>query len=169
MDRLKFRAWFRDRWLHGYEKLGGCSIAGETMIIGGWLSEVKLKDLNEVVIEQCTGLKDKNGKLIYEGDIVECWFQETNLRYVDIIDSDGRDQSTWDGWSGSELEAGDGNDQWIFSKHVGTVEWSSDTINVGPSVRGEGGIWYDEMGTNFSYDKLEVIGNIHENPELLSD
>ena len=74
--------------------------------------------------EQCTGLKDKNGKLIYEGDI----YTYTTYKGVSLF----------------------------------VVRYAaSQTGYYGYKVGGDGGTRQDIMSFN------EVIGNIHENPELL--
>jgi hypothetical protein len=78
--------------------------------------------------EQFTGLLDKNGKEIWEGDIV---------RYED----------EWPGqFRQYQVSYGDG---WWF-----------------PLVRVEEG--YNAIDS-YSANAFEVIGNIHENPELLND
>lgn len=83
------------------------------------------KEHERIVIEQFTGLKDKNDKEIYEGDIVKC--------------------------------ANDSQGVFVWSQKMGM--WRIDTTQT---IDG----WAHPI-EGFDSDSLEIIGNIHENPELL--
>ena len=115
-DRFRFRAW--DERTKTY--FANATI--ETLApIGVWLK-------NGWVIEQSTGLRDKNGRLIYEGDIVK-----RHSKYSE----DEKDvvlQVEWNCKGARYITTDKKHDDWIFSM--------------------------------FDYE-YEILGNIHENPELL--
>lgn len=131
MREIKFRAWHKvdEKWLHGYKPGGeGCHIDGEVIITGSWLSECPgPMDINNVVIEQYTGIKDKNGKEIYEGDIFSTEM-ESGCNWIVLFEN-----GAWIGKNPFWIKGFDSCGL-IARKHLG---------------------------------EIRVMGNIHENPELI--
>lgn len=143
MREIKFRAWDKkeNKWLLGYEypSLGGFSMFGEVMMMGEYAALIshRLNDLENIVLMQYTGLKDKNGKEIYEGDIIERWsYTSETLGRQDVE----RFPVKYFGDTGYPAFDLEGNE--------------SDANGL--SELNDSGEW-----------EYEVIGNIYENPDLL--
>lgn len=125
MREILFRGKRRDNgeWIIGYYLVvdGISYILPEKYFLNG------IVEVDPSTVGQCTGLVDKNGKKIFEGDI---------CRYREVVDGE-----TLLDESGSVLLY---HGSWTLLNKFGY-------ISVGQCSR----------------DVLEVIGNIHDNPELL--
>lgn len=136
-DRYLFKAKRIDNreWVQGY--LYG--IWEKRYILWGMTNDIPdMIEVDPSTICQCTGLKDKNGKLIWENDIVKDFFSDacTPIRY-------GSYQNCFDSTK---------------AEHIGFyVDWSGKYTK---NYRKDFGYWIHMVDT-------EVMGNVFDDPELL--
>lgn len=143
-DRFKFRVWSVQDQDYIYFDLTHkdrisdfAFFADETT--PDYDEQIKCPDTNcwALILEQCTGLKDKNGKLIYEGDVVR------------VINQDTKDRP--------DLQVAN---IWVDEYDCRWIKFAKEELS------------WNDFCSLIDYDgtlTIEVIGNIHENPELLEN
>jgi uncharacterized phage protein (TIGR01671 family) len=134
MREIKFRAW--DTQINKYRSRGTIHISGDGsafMLTSGDCGEMAYQHLDDLILEQYTGLKDKNGKEIYEGDIIRYNLQDHN-----------------------------GTDHFYH----GVIECAG--AEFGCSGESDYTYWHTLNDIANSDEEISVIGNIHENPDLLN-
>ena len=94
-DRLNFRVWDKKNKKY-MENYASCSINESGVLhVHTFGQHYELENTEDFEVEQCTGLKDKNGNLIYESDYVKAndviyrvFWNKTKISLVNILNGD---------------------------------------------------------------------------------
>ena len=138
MKEIKFRAWDKINNRLSYEiceiDFNNRTVSYRHSIRPDGCGVISNREMKNIILEQYTGLKDKNGKEIYEGDICRWVSTEGTPHTWPIV---------WD------------NEMLCFCHHNMPFFTLLDSGYYQPPREWPSG--------------LEIIGNIHENPELLNE
>ena len=127
---IRFRVWDGDEMFYP-EDAGGYKLGGDGRVYCGVYPDGTSVENEEAIAMLSTGFKDKSGREIYDGDVVQ------------------------------EID---------YPKKKAAVKWGVYAEEFNEEMPG----WYFvvEDGRCYSVaacEVTEVVGNIHENPELLED
>lgn len=135
-DRIKFRFWSKTHAKYVY-----CASLNDLLVsdrIPVWENGnlLTMEKPDDIIPEQCTGLTDNNGDLIFEGDII-C----TNDKTVGVVKLGQYGGNDWEGWH--------------FGYYIDWLRYA-DINNRKPTLRKDFWFWVEHRA-------IEIIGNIHEN------
>ena len=141
MREIKFRAWDGKCLSNVYSFALGEGNRADTVETDDGIWET-------AVLMQYTGLKDKNGKEIYEGDVLGIYLEE-----IPPMDDDTKKELHGVMVNPSILHGRKA--EWKYYQVKDMVSLHLDSQDYGPF--------------SIDLDEHEVIGNIHQNPELLTN
>lgn len=141
----KVRAWVKEEQKMFDVEMLVLSLEGELEEVGVFMSKepihTRFFDAKEVVLMQSTGLTDKNGVEIYEGDIVKATRKlGVNIEKDDLLEVY---------WNKNLCHFGLTINRGGYLKHSSKGDWATLTARKA--------------------EYLEVVGNIYEHPELLKE
>lgn len=150
-DRFRFRMYDKEKKImlyedseilrtekvYEYEELWWANVAFPIKAISRFFD---YNSEERFVLQQCTELKDRNGKLIYEGDILRFYSQS-------IIDAMAREP---------------------LKERIGVAVWNEEELKFDVSVDNGKNV-VPNLCKKTDDNNFEIVGNIYENKELLKE